>query len=238
MADQLKPPLLKLLVVIVDREKGKKLAEILHEEHVHFQYITSGVGTANSEILDLLGLGGVEKTVAICLEVEAHAPLLMDRLHSSLKLDRPGHGIAFTMPLSGVCSIVSHRLTKEMQQARERLHHELEKEVEKMTTEAKQDLIIAVVNQGFSDDLMDAAKTAGATGGTILHAHRIGIDDSAKFLGISVQAEKEIVAIITRREEKMPIMRAINQACGVQTEARGIVFSMPVDSIAGLNFSE
>lgn len=239
MADLYKPPLLKVLAVIVDREHGKRMADIFKEAHIHFQYLFSGVGTADSDILDLLGLGGVDKTIGVCFVIEPMLPGLIDRLTEKLKLNTPGRGIAFALPLSGVCSLVSNKLTKEMQEIREKAHDYMEKEVEKVSSEAKQDLIVALVNQGFTDVLMDAAKTAGATGGTIIQAHRIGIDAEAeKFFGISVQAEKEIVTILARRADKTAIMKAINQACGAHCPAKGIVFSMPVDTIAGLNFGD
>jgi len=72
----------------------------------------------------------------------------------------------------------------------------------------------------------------------VIHARRIGMEDSVKFFGISVQAEKEIVAILAPREIKNDIMKAINQSVGLATQAHGIIFSLPVDNIAGLDFNE
>lgn len=111
----------------------------------------------------------------------------------------------------------------------------MEQQLEQTKTEITHDLIVAVINQGGSDELMDAAKAAGAGGGTVLNARRIGAEDVSKFFGITVQPEKEVVAILTERANKKAIMKAINRDCGLQTESRGIVFSLPVDGVAGLS---
>ena len=82
--------------------------------------------------------------------------------------------------------------------------------------------------------VMAAAESAGAMGGTLLDARGIGHEDVEKFLRISIQPEKTIVAILCGREEKSAIMQAINQSAGVRTEARGILLSLPVDNVMGI----
>lgn len=222
---------MQLLVVIVDRAKNKRVTDVLQERHVHFHFVALAEGTASNEILDLLGLGAVDKAVTLCIAPKSFMKDLMATLNRELGLARPGNGIAFTIPLSGVSSPVLAFLDKEL---RESLQNEFEKEVDKMSQGASHDLILAVINQGCSEDLMAAAKTAGATGGTVIHARRISTEDSVKFFGIAIQAEKEVVAILTTREKKHDIMKAIGQACGLRSEAKGIFLSLPVDSIAGL----
>ena len=55
------------------------------------------------------------------------------------------------------------------------------------------ELIITIINRGFSEDVVDAAKSAGAQGGTVLHARGTGVHEAEKFFGISIQPEKEMV---------------------------------------------
>jgi len=225
---------LKLLVVITDRSKSKKLMEIYKEEHVGFYFMFGAVGSANSDILDLLGLTGSEKVVALCVEPDIKLPALMQTIVQRLEFKKPGKGIAFSIPMSGASSPIQKFFGGEMMQLQERWTKEMEKEEIKTAGEPIYDLIVAVINEGFSGDLMDAAKAAGAGGGTIVHGRRIGEGEIVKFFGIPIQEEKEIVAILARREQKREIMQAIVDACGVRTEAKGIVFSMHADSVAGL----
>ena len=94
-----------------------------------------------------------------------------------------------------------------------------------------------MVRAGFSGTVMEAARAAGASGGTVLHGRGIGSREAEEFFGITIQPEKEIVILLANREQKAGIMRAIQSAAGLRTEARGILFSLPVEHLAGLSLS-
>ena len=96
------------------------------------------------------------------------------------------------------------------------------------------DLIAAIVGRGFSDLVMDAARAAGASGGTILHGRGTGVHEAAQFFGIAIQPEKEIVLILARSEERRAIMAAIAEGAGLNTQGRGLTFSLPVDQVSGI----
>ena len=96
------------------------------------------------------------------------------------------------------------------------------------------ELIVTIVNRGFSDNVMDAAKAAGARGGTILHARGTGIHEEAKFFGISIQPEKDMVMILVKQPDRDAIMHAISVGAGLNTEGRGLTFSLPVTDVAGI----
>lgn len=224
-------PMIKLLAVIVDRDKVRQAADVFRSMHVHFTIALMAEGTANSEIMDFLGLGSVDKAMLISLEPDFKARLMLKALHEQLRLKKPGNGIAFTLPLSGVCSPMLHLADDEI---RDRIQNEVEKQVENINSEIKHDLVVAVTNEGYTDDVMDAAKSAGAAGGTVLLARRVGVEDAVKFFGIELQAEKEIIAMLVSRDKKREIMQKVNTACGMRTEARGMIFSLPVDAIVGL----
>ena len=98
----------------------------------------------------------------------------------------------------------------------------------------KYSLIVASVEQGSTDQVMEAARAAGATGGTILHARRAGVHEAERFYGITLQKEREILAILTPRAGKTAIMQAIAQSVPLEGEQGGVVFSLPVDGIEGL----
>ena len=96
------------------------------------------------------------------------------------------------------------------------------------------DLIVAIVNRGFSDLVMDAARAAGASGGTILHGRGTGVHEAERFFGVSIQPEKEVVLILTLTEELRKIMAAILEGAGLHTEGKGMAFSLQVDDVSGV----
>ena len=103
--------------------------------------------------------------------------------------------------------------------------------------ESKVVLIIAIVDKGNTDTVMDSARSAGANGGTVVRAKGTGAE-LAKFFGVSISEEKEMVYIVARRDNRDSIMKAIMEKAGANTNAHGVVFSLPVDSVVGLKAFE
>ncbi len=99
----------------------------------------------------------------------------------------------------------------------------------------KHEVIFCIVNAGFSDAVMDAAKEFGARGGTVIHARGTASLEAEKMFGITVQPEKEIVMILVPKEIKEDILHALYRAVGLDTPGQGIAFSMPVDAVVGLS---
>ncbi|MBE5743322.1 MAG: P-II family nitrogen regulator [Clostridiales bacterium] len=95
--------------------------------------------------------------------------------------------------------------------------------------------ILAIVNNGFSETAMDAAKACGAKGGTILHGRGTASKEAEKIFNISIQPEKEIVMIIAKTELVDGILKGLYTAIGSATQAQGIVFALPVDEVVGIN---
>jgi hypothetical protein len=222
-----KPLVLKLLGVIVDRAWTQKVADVMRDEHIRFHFITLGEGTAGSDIMALLGLNSVDKSLICALVPNFDSSRVLRLISEKINLSKPGRGIAFTSPLSGVSGAALRMITKDF-----------ETKGDDVTVDAKEtakyDMIVAVINPGHTAELMTAAKSAGARGGTILHGKKCDVDGDSKFFGIAPQLEKEIVAILTKHEMKNDIMRALTQACGMNTESQGVILSLPVDDIEGL----
>ena len=91
-----------------------------------------------------------------------------------------------------------------------------------------------ILNEGHTDEVMDAARSAGATGGTVIAAKGTGIRQAQKFMGLTLANEKEIILIVAGTADKANIMQAIMEKAGLQTKAGAICFSLPVTEIAGL----
>ena len=94
--------------------------------------------------------------------------------------------------------------------------------------------IVCIVNAGFSDAVMDAAKQLGARGGTVVHARGTASQEAEKFFQITIQPDKEMVMILVPTEIKDDIMHALYRAVGLKTPGQGIAFSIPVDGVVGL----
>ncbi len=99
----------------------------------------------------------------------------------------------------------------------------------------KHEVIFCIVNAGFADAVMDAAKEFGARGGTVIHARGTANMEAEKLFGITVQPEKEVVMILIPKEIKDDILHALYKAVGLNTPGQGIAFSMPVDATVGLS---
>ena len=97
------------------------------------------------------------------------------------------------------------------------------------------EVIICIVNAGFADSVMDAAKEFGARGGTVIHARGTANSEAVKKFEIPVSPEKEMVMILIPTELKDDILHALYRAVGLKTPGQGIAFSMPVDAVVGLS---
>ena len=100
------------------------------------------------------------------------------------------------------------------------------------------ELLVAIANQGYIDTVMDAARSAKAGGGTVIHAKGTGMELAKKYLGVSLVEEKEVILIVTKSREKNQIMKAIMEQAGLDSKERTIVFSLPVTDTAGLRLME
>ncbi|MDR1956006.1 MAG: hypothetical protein LBQ30_04050 [Treponema sp.] len=228
---------IKLLFIIIDWNKLKVVSKVFEQEKVRFHFVSKGKGTANSEILDVLGIGSSGKAVMLCLEQEAIATVLVQEVRKKLGPHSVGAGIAFTVPLSGINTPI-FKLFQELNPLKEPVQGENPEGGDKgdtVSTEIRNDVIIAIINQGYSDEFMTVAREAGAKGGTVINARGLDRQSTVKFFGVSVQDEKEIIIILSSREQQVPIMQAVSQAYGITTQAEGVVFSLPVDKVMSLN---
>lgn len=215
---------IRLMVTILDRGRGERAAELFHSYGLRLHYAAPGRGTANSELLDLLGLGETEKDVVLTLLPGYTVPPLLREAGEKLQLGAPGRGILFTLPLSAVGGAAARYVGSQAHRAGE------EKE-EEMEEQSKNDLVVVVVGSGCTDTVMEAAKAAGARGGTILHGRRVGEESDDGGL----RPEKEIVAILTPRDRRQAILEAVNRAAGAATESHGVLFALPVEHVLGLS---
>lgn len=96
------------------------------------------------------------------------------------------------------------------------------------------ELILCIVNQGFSDSVMEAAKECGASGGTVLNARGTAKEEAEKLFNIAIEPKKEIVMIVVDKKIKEEILHALYNKVGLNTPGQGIAFSVPVDDVVGI----
>ena len=96
------------------------------------------------------------------------------------------------------------------------------------------EVIFAIVNSGFAEDVMDIARGLGVRGGTILHGRGVVKEDAAAFFGITLHEDKEILMMVVERDIRDNVLNAIYKEMGMAKKAKGIAFSLPVTDVAGL----
>lgn len=217
---------LLFMVTITGRNRLADVMTICREEGSDTGFVTLGHGTATGDIRSLLGLDETEKAVGFYIVTDDIWRKIKKRLIYGMKIDVPGTGIAFTVPVSSVAGKREFAfLTAGMN---------FEREEETSLKQTKRELLIAICDQGYNETVMEAAKSGGASGGTFIHAKGTGMKKAEQFLGVTLASEKDIIFIVARTEEKNAIMQAILEKAGPATRAKGIVFSLPVTDTAGM----
>lgn len=231
MADNRKKAAFRMLFLIATPKLVNKATALFKEGNVPMQYVFHAQGTATSDVMDMLGLDGVDKNILMSMMPKFFADEMLKKLRKKLHLGMPNTGIAFTVLMSGgsghLVQLIENLEPEEARKFLERNDADM--------TDNEYSMIMAIVNQGYSEDVMNAARPMGASGGTVFHSRRIGSQEAMKFWKISVQEEREVVIILAQKEDKLAIMKEIGQKCGMQSKAQGVVMSLPVDGIVGLD---
>lgn len=216
----------QVLTLITTPKLADKASEIFLENHLPIHYRFNAQGTASSEIMDMLGLGSPDKSALLTVISKEKSKELLYNLQTQLRMHDVNSGIAFTVNLNGATNMILQLLMNSTSQT--------DGKDEIIMSDTKHVLIAAVVNRGYSSDVMEAARKVGVRGGTVIHSRAVESEETVGFWGSSVQEEKEIVIIISESEQKVDLMQKISEHCGMHSEAKGIVMSMPIDSVTGM----
>ncbi len=222
---------LEALITIVDYSLSDMLISLFKKNNVPIFLLTQGYGSAKSVFYDILGYGGPKKIVAVSIQMKNMTGYIVNQLHKKIDFSKPGTGIACSVSLSSISSILSMTCRQAEENLKIGSDH--------MTVASKEPyhLIMTIVNNGHFDEVMEAAKAAGATGGTLIHARGLGSKEAMKYLGITIQPEKDLVLILTPEDKKHAIMDGIMHKAGLNTAGNGICFSLPVNNALGVGSS-
>ena len=212
------------LITITDRHSTDAFLALYEEHGITVSLRTVGAGTAVRETLSTLGLEQTEKAVLFAMITAETWPGLQKDLRRKMRIDVPGTGIAFIIPVSSIGGKRALQFLTE--------HQTFALKEESTLKDTRYELLLVIANQGHTGSIMDAARAAGAGGGTVIHAKGTGMEGAAHFMGVELVNEKELVLIVSRTTLKNQIMQAIMQ--GADPKAGAIVFSLPVTDTAGL----
>lgn len=221
---------LYLMTTIMDRKKANKYLTLFQENNLHVIFWLLGYGTVSNEVLDYLGLDSLEKAVAFSVLEESTWLHTKKQLEKKLQIDAPGGGISFIIPLSSIGGKKTLQFLLESE--------DYQKEEESTLKNTTHELIIIIAEQGYTELIMEAARGAGAYGGTVIHAKGTGMEMAEKFMHMSLAAEKEVIYIVSKTETKNDIMQAVIKKAGPDSKAKAITFSLPVTDTAGLRLIE
>lgn len=220
-----------LFVTITKRADSDEFTDFFKANEISVIYSTPCTGTAREKTLALFGIEQSLKTVHYCVVTENKKNELIKNLTKDMAIDLPDRGIAISVPLT---SIGGRYALKAFAEGHE---NDEVKEVVKMN-QKEMELIVVICEKGHTDDVMDAARSAGAGGGTVIHAKGTGSKYTDKFFGVSIADEKEMIYIVSPSEKKKDIMTAIMEQAGPTTKSHAITFSLPVSDTAGLRIFE
>lgn len=219
-----------MMILIIPRELSEGYSLFLRDAGLKSTFSCLCEGTASFGALRRLGLEKNEKMLIWSMMNSGNAKKLMQRCVTDMGLNMPGNGIALRIPVQAVGGETALKaLTGNMSIRRE------EENGMEQKSEFPCVLIVGICENGHQDEVMKAAREVGARGGTVIHAKGTAATAEQTFRGFSLAEEKDMVLILSARKDRDAIMRAIMDKAGVDTPAHTILFTLPVESVAGLH---
>ena len=211
------------VISVCESNAIKKLTDICAELELVMTTVFNARGTAVRSMLDILGIESTKRSVVLTVANEEKTKRLIELQKERMFIGVPGHGIVIAVPIKSIGGgkTVAYLNGGEMNS----------KYVPKLNY--SYELIIAITNEGRTDMVMNAARSVGAKGGTVLHGKGTGTENQQKFFNVSIAQEKEVILILSEASQKASIMKAIIEKAGPDTEAGAVVFSLPTSAAAG-----
>ena len=220
----------KLMVAIINKEDEERFTSTVNKycTAVHFSGI--GHGTARSSYRSYFGFNETEKRIVYSVVPSTLEHTILNAVGRELRLYLLGRGIAFTTPISTISNIVEDAVLS----APDRELSDAKSPVSKKEKTTMHELVIAVVNQKYTDVAIEAARSAGATGATVFHTKSSNNAKAEQSMGTALPEQTDSIFFLTTEEYKLKIMEAVRDQAGLKTEGGAVIFSLPVDDLVGI----
>ncbi len=212
-----------MMLSIVEAEKGHKLIEVLEKQEITMNMQIVGFGTAPTEMMDIFGLGSNDKDIIISMASKKAINALMANFGDNFTSYTKYGGLLIVLNVLAV-----NRLVAEV------LNHDLPEEISLqedtvMKNEHKHYLVMITVNRGYTDSVMEVAKKAGATGGTVIKGRLAESEKLNAITEMELQEERESIIIFAPADVGARILEDVNEKYGLRSEACGILCAVPVE---------
>lgn len=208
-----------LLVFIVNKDKGSDVVRAAEKRGIQGGTVFLGEGTARKGILRTLGLDNVHREVILLIADDKKAREVLEQVTLELQMEKKNKGIGFLLPLKEVLGL---------QQADKENNEPVER-VEKMFQ-----AIFVIVDRGEAEKVNEVAQEAGAQGGTIIHARGAGAYETKTVFHMDIEPEKEILLIISAKEQTKRIVERISEELNIEEPNTGILFITELSEIRGI----
>ncbi len=211
----------EILCVIVNFGLGSRVLHIARENGVPGGTVFLGKGTVRHRILELLELQDIRKEIVIMVTEKTGGDQALQEIHRRLKLHKPNRGIAFTMPLAAFLGSGDYEFECDFESGG--------------ASQAMYNAIFTVVDKGNAEAVMEAARKAGAQGGTIINARGAGAHETSTVFHMDIEPEKEIVLILAQCHLTDGIVRNIRDDLKLDQPGNGIIFVQEVQETFGIH---
>ncbi len=210
----------ELMCVVVDFGSGSKVMKIAREHGVTGGTICLGLGTIRSWLLELLAITEVRKEIVLMVAEKVVAYNTLEQLNKDLKFHKRGHGIAFSTSVKSFIGAVdgSSSASEESRGEENPMHS----------------VVFVVVDKGKGEEVIDAARKAGARGGTVINARGSGIHEATTLFSMAIEPEKEIVMVIAKNELIEGIVTSVREKLRIDEPGNGIMFVQDINKTYGL----
>lgn len=211
-----------VLLSIVERDKGKKLIKEFENLNIKVNFQCVGMGTAPTEMMDIFGIGSKEKDIIISLGTENVIKDMMSNFGTVFESHSKYGGLTIVMKVSAAGRVLTEILSFNNDKISEKGNGP-------MKNEHHNNLIVISVNEGYADEVMEVARKAGATGGTVIKGRLANIEQFLDLGKTDVDNEREILCILAPLKTGAQIMEDVNREFGTTSPANGIIVAIPTE---------
>jgi nitrogen regulatory protein PII len=218
MVESIDGKMIELMCVIVNSGYGSKVLKAARHHGVNGGTIFLGRGTVKSRLLEFLSLYDVRKEIVLMAAESSEAHNVLEKLNDEMRFDKPHHGIAFSTPITKIigsrcinCEYTTERGASDMYS-----------------------IIFTIVDKGKAEEVIEAAESAGSTGGTIINARGAGVHETSKLFSMEIEPEKEVVLILAQKDSVERIAETIKDRLKIEEPGNGIIFIQEVSRTYGL----